>query len=171
MNSFDTSLIRRTCKKIAKLGDKLAEADTQIDWISFRSILQGLYTNDTPRGGRPNADEVVMVKLLALQQWFGLSDEELERQANDRISFQRFLGYPDPVPDSTTVWLFRERLAETGKDREVWAKLQRQLDAKGLGEGKEAARDASLIKADTGQSSGSLAEAPRRRGGVGMGCG
>ena len=58
---------------------------------------------------------------------------ELERQACDRISFQRFLGYPDPVPDSTTIWLFRERLVETGRDLEVWGELQRQLDAKGLG--------------------------------------
>jgi len=153
MNSFDTYLLRRIYKKIAKLGDKLAEADAQIDWTTFRPIIKDLYRNDTERGGRPNADEVVMVKLLVLQQWFGLSDEELERQANDRISFQRFLGYPDPVPDSTTIWLFRERLAETGKDMEVWDELQRQLDAKGLGEGKEAAQDASMITADPGQSS------------------
>ena len=120
MNSFDTYLLRRIYKKIAKLGDKLAEADAQIDWTTFRPIAQGLYTNDTERGGRPNADEVVMVKLLELQQWYGLSDEETEKQACDRISFQRFLGYPDPVPDSTTIWLFRERLAETGRDLEVW---------------------------------------------------
>jgi IS5 family transposase len=78
---------------------------------------------------------------------------ELEKQAYDRISFQRFLGYPDPVPDSTTIWLFRERLAETGKDMEVWDELQRQLDEKGLGEGREAAQDASMITADPGSAS------------------
>ena len=37
---------------------------------------------------------------------------------------------------------------------EVWDELQRQLDAKGLGEGKETAQDASLITADPGQNSG-----------------
>ena len=37
------------------------------------------------------------------------------------------------MPDSTTIWLFRERLAETGRDLEVWGELQRRLDAKGLG--------------------------------------
>jgi IS5 family transposase len=73
------------------------------------------------------------------QQWFGLREEELERQATDRISFQRFFRYLDPVPDSTTNWLFWERRAETGKDRLIWVELQRQLDVKGLGEGKEAA--------------------------------
>jgi len=50
----------------------------------------------------------------------------------DRISFRRFMWYPESIPDATTVWLFRERLAEKGKDREVWAELQRQLDEKGL---------------------------------------
>jgi IS5 family transposase len=73
-----------------------------------------------------------MVKLLVLQQWYGLSDPELERQATGRISFRRFLGYPDRVPDSTTMWLFRERLADKGRDKAVWEELQRQLDEKGL---------------------------------------
>jgi len=72
------------------------------------------------------------VKLLVLQGWYGLSDPELERQATDRISFRRFLGFPGAIPDSTTAWLFRERLVETGRDRLVWEKLQRQLDEKGL---------------------------------------
>ena len=40
-----------------------------------------------------------MVKLLVPQQWYGLSDPELERQVADRISFQRFLGYPEVLPD------------------------------------------------------------------------
>jgi len=75
---------------------------------------------------------MMMVKLLALQSWYGISDEEMECQSVDRLSFRRFFGYPDKVPDGNTIWLFRERLAETGKDRLVWAELQRQLDSKGL---------------------------------------
>ena len=56
----------------------------------------------------------------------------LDRQATDRISFRRFLGYPRSISDSTTVWLLRKRLAETGRDRLLWAELQRVLDEKGL---------------------------------------
>jgi len=93
-----------------------------------------------------------MVKLLVLQQWYGLSDPELERQAADRLSFRRFLGFPERVPDSTTVWLFRERLADTGKDREVWAELQRQLDEKGLSVKKGVVQDASFITSDPGHA-------------------
>lgn len=93
-----------------------------------------------------------MVKMLVLQAWYGLSDPELERQATDRISFRRFLGYPESIPDSTTVWLFRERLAETGRDRLLWAELQRQLDEKGLKVKKGVAQDASFITSDPGHA-------------------
>ena len=48
------------------------------------------YTKDALRGGRLNTDEVVMVKLLVIQRWYGLSDAEPERQVDDRLSFQKF---------------------------------------------------------------------------------
>lgn len=60
----------------------------------------------------PNIDVVLMIKLLVLQSMYGLSDPELERQANDKISFLTFLGFPEKVPDQTTVWYFRERLSK-----------------------------------------------------------
>ena len=56
-----------------KLGDRLAEADGRLDWGAFRSIVAGIFCNGSEYGGRPNVDEVVMVKLLVLQQWIGRS--------------------------------------------------------------------------------------------------
>lgn len=95
---------------------------------------------------------VLMVKLLVLQAWYGLSDPELERQVNDRISFRHFLGYPKKAPDYSTVWQFRERLAETGRDKLVWAELQRQLDVKGLTIRKGVVQYASFITSDPGHA-------------------
>ena len=163
MDTFDSYLLRRLYRDIEKLGDRLAEVEPLIDWEAFRPILAGLFDNKGPQGGRPNVDEVVMVKLLVLQGWYGLSDQELERQAADRISFRRFLGYPESIPDATTVWLFRERLADMGKDREVWAELQRQLDETGLRVRKGVAQDASFITADPGASSKPRGEEARTR--------
>jgi len=82
------------------------------------------------KGGRPEIGEVVMIKILVLQQWYGLSDPEIERKIADRISFCKFLGFPESIPDYSTVW--RERLIEIGRDKETWKELQRQLKAKGL---------------------------------------
>ena len=114
------------------LGDRLARVEGLIGWEASRPTVTGLYEDRGPGGGRPNIDEDVMVKLLVLQRWYGLSDPELEGQVADRVSFQRFLGYPGSPPDCSTVWQFRERLAKTGEDEEAWAELQRQLDERGL---------------------------------------
>jgi Transposase domain (DUF772). len=46
--------------------------------VVFRPILSNLYDNRTEKGGRPNVDEVVMLKVLVLQNWYNLSDPEME---------------------------------------------------------------------------------------------
>lgn len=43
----------------------------------------------------------MMVKLLVLQAWHGLSDPELERQVSDRISFMKYSGIP--IKQSPTI--------------------------------------------------------------------
>ncbi|NRB06905.1 MAG: transposase, partial [Richelia sp.] len=46
--------------------------------------------NDKPRknnAGRKPIDAIVMFKMLVLQQLYNISDEELEYQVNDRLSF------------------------------------------------------------------------------------
>jgi IS5 family transposase len=93
-----------------------------------------------------------MIRLLVLQQWYGLSDPELERQATDRISFRHFLGYPEMIPDRSTIWLFRERLAQTGKDTVIWEEFQRQLETQGLTIQRGVIQDATFITADPGHA-------------------
>ena len=68
MDSLKAFFLRETHKETQKLGDRLATIEPLIDWEAFRSILKGLYDNKSPKGGRPNVDPVVMVKLLVLQQ-------------------------------------------------------------------------------------------------------
>jgi len=152
MSTFRIFMLKKAYENVRKNGDKLAEVEALMDWEAFRPIIAPMFNNKTSWGGRPNVDEAVMVKLLVLQQWYGLSDPELERQVDDRLSFQRFLGYPEKAPDYSTVWQFRERLAETGKERLVWAELQRQLDEKGLKVKKGVVQDASFITSDPGHA-------------------
>ncbi|MYM85541.1 IS5/IS1182 family transposase, partial [Duganella sp. FT50W] len=58
------------------------------------------------RGGRPPFPTEVMVRILLIQQLFNLSDEQMEFQLLDRLSFQRFAGLRDSsqIPDRTTIW-------------------------------------------------------------------
>jgi Transposase domain (DUF772) len=52
---------------------------------------------------------MVMFRMLVLQSLYNLSDEQVEYQVRDRLSFTRFLGLgiEDGIPDGTTLWLFR----------------------------------------------------------------
>jgi IS5 family transposase len=150
MKSFEKYFMKKNYARVEQLGDKLAEIDLLIDWELFRPIIRKMYDNHTERGERPNNDGIVMIKMLVLQSWYGLSDPELERQANDRISFQKFLGFPEIIPDRSTVWAFRERLKETGKDQKIWEELQGQIDSKGLKVKEGIVQDAAFITADPG---------------------
>ncbi len=64
---------------------------------------------------RPN-DGVLIFKVLVLQSLYGLSDDQTEYQIKDRLSFMRFLGLHlcHSVPDTKTIWLYRERLKKDG---------------------------------------------------------
>ena len=150
MDSFATWILRGLNAKQGK--SRLSQISDLIDWTPIRCILEEMYDNKSERGGRPNCDVILMFKILILQQWYGLSDLEVERQMSDRISFMAFLGFPDPFPDSRTIWLFKERIAETGKREVVWAELQRQLDAMGLHVKRGTIQDATFIEADPGPS-------------------
>ena len=80
MNSFTSLGLRETYRKVEQLGDKLSEITKLIDWEAFRPQLEDMYNNKTEKGGRPNFDVILMLKVLLLQQWYSLSDMEAEKQ-------------------------------------------------------------------------------------------
>jgi len=50
----------------------------------------------------------------------------------EQVSSLRTPGCPDKIPDNSTIWLFRERMSESGVDTLVWQAFQMQLDLTGL---------------------------------------
>lgn len=99
--------------KLSALGDPLEKLNAGIDFNIFRDLLEaGLTKPVKGKGGRPPYDYVLMFKILILQRYYNLSDDQTEYQINDRMSFMRFLNLTiaDDIPDSKTVWLFREQL-------------------------------------------------------------
>jgi len=98
-------------------GDPLERLSRVVDFEIFREDLErALKRSERRRGGRPPMDAVMMFKVLVLQALWGLSDEQLEYQVRDRLSFMRFLGLDlsGRVPDYSTVWRFREALVQAG---------------------------------------------------------
>ena len=131
--------------------DTLAKLEPMVDWNSLGSMVLDLFRNNTEKGGRPNFDEITMIKTLFIQELYGLSDEATERELYDRISFRHFLHYPEKMPDARTIWLFRERLSSSGMDRKIWEAIWKQFDDRGIRIEKGLIQDASYIESDHGK--------------------
>lgn len=149
---IDFSLLQEYENKVQPRGDKLLSLAKLVNWDAFQKFGNDLYKNKSEKGGRPNINIIIMIKLLILQQLYGLSDPQLELQVADRISFRVFLGTTEVIPDYTTVWLFRERLIKTGKLEAIWEEFLNQLRAKGYEVKKGVIQDATFITADPGHA-------------------
>jgi len=149
--SFNQFVLREQYKKMKGLGDRLQHMKESIDWKPFIPIVKSVFHDGEIQGGRPHTDEILVVRMMTLQSWYGMSDEDLEYQIHDRLSFRNYLGFPEVIPDFTTIWKIRERLVTSGKDKLIWDELQRQLDAKGYRIEKGVIQDATFIEADLGK--------------------
>jgi len=121
--------------KLSKLGDPLERLNKGIDFEMFRELLEvRLSKLSKAPGGRPPYDYVLMFKILILQRYYNLSDEQIEFQINDRLSFMRFLDLTisDDIPDSRTVWHFREKLTDLCLVEELFELFLEKLNALGL---------------------------------------
>ena len=127
-------------KRLAALsakGDPLEAIDRLVPWETFRADIEAVVlTPEEMRkssAGRKPLDAVVMFRMLVLQALNNLSDEQAEYQVRDRLSFTRFLrlGIEDSIPDATTLWLFREKLAKAGLIERLFDRFDQHLAAKG----------------------------------------
>lgn len=121
--------------KLSQLGDPLERLSNGVDFEIFRTLLKdGLTSLSEDKGGRPPYDYVLMFKIVILQRYYNLSDEQVEYQINDRMSFMRFLDLTiaDDVPDSRTVWNFREQLTDLEIIEPLFALFLKELETLGL---------------------------------------
>lgn len=152
--NFNQFILKEQYLKVRGLGDRLVLIKEQINWEPFRSLIASVFYDNKDIGGRPHTDELIVVRAMLLQNLYGLSDEELEFQCNDRLSFHNFLGFPEKVSDFTTIWKIRERLIEEGVEPKIWKELQRQLDQKGYTIKNGVMQDAAFIEAEFGRKWG-----------------
>jgi IS5 family transposase len=121
--------------KLTSLGDPLVELKRMIDWEAFRGDIEKAREKErkSAAGAKP-IDAVLMFKILVLQQLNNLSDDRIEYQIRDRLSFMRFLGLnlEDRVPDAKTVWAFRELLKQRELGQVLFKRFDEQLAARGL---------------------------------------
>lgn len=115
---------------LKQFNDSLSRLNELIPWEEFRPTLEQIHQKERKsNAGRKPLDVILMFKLLVLQMLFNISDEQLEYQVNDRLSFMDFLGFTlaDKVPDRTTVWMFRQRLTELGLVEVLFEQFEQYL--------------------------------------------
>ena len=136
-------------------GDPLVALNRYINFESFRADLTKSLSRaeHTGQGGRPSWDAVLIFKVLVLQRLYNLSDEQTEFQTRDRLSFHRFLGLGlgDVVPDSRTLWLYREAWMKAGLFEELFKSFNQLLSSQGV-----IARTGSVVDA-------TFVEVPKQR--------
>lgn len=118
--------------QLSKIGDPLEVLNEKIDWSSFDDILNQARIRDVAQrgvhssAGRKPFNLQIMLKIFILQSLYQLSDDQMEYQIKDRLSFMRFLdlGLNGTVPDAKTIWNYREMFIRT----EIWEKIFKKFD-------------------------------------------
>ena len=118
-------------------GDPLEAISKLMPWEMFRADIEAVVltaeASKKSKAGRKPIDALVLLRMLVLQSLYNLSDDQIEYQVRDRLSFTRFLGLgiEDGIPDGTTLWLFREKLAKAGLIDKLFERFGQHLEAKG----------------------------------------
>ena len=137
----DGSLARRRGRR----RDVLAEISRLVDWRPFERVLAGIHDAAKGEAAYP---PLTMFKVVLLQRWYGLSDPGMEEALFDRISFLSFVGFSadDETPDHTTIWRFRQKLAQDGLIERLFAELSGQLESRGVTIKQGTLIDASIVQ-------------------------
>lgn len=130
-------------------ADPLVQLAKAIPWEQFRPLIEQIHTQQRKStAGRPPWDAVLIMKALVLSTLYNLSDDQLEYQIRDRLSFMRFLGLQleDKVPDAKTLWRYREELTKRGVMQELFGRFENYLQRQGYQARKGQIVDASIVR-------------------------
>jgi len=95
----------------------LSHLDSEVNFEElWQEKLLATYKGGAELGPPPYAPEMVL-KMLFLSFLFKISEREVERIANDSISFKHFLGLGliDKAPDHSTLTKFKNRILQYGE--------------------------------------------------------
>lgn len=124
-----------------------SQINTIIDWKEISQLIDKDYSKGKSATGNPSYDGVLLFKMLLLQNWYGLSDYEVEDRINDSLSFSYFCGLTieQTSPDHSTLSRFRTALTKTGTFEKLFKSINSQLESHQIIVKKGAIVDASVI--------------------------
>src|SRR5262245_10026292 len=133
-------------EKLVPADHYLRQLKAAVDFNSLRPLVAECYSSDLGRGA---IDPVRLLKLLLLQFHYGLSDDDVIRQAQVNVAFRFFLDLPleAALPEPSLLSQFRTRLGQERFTR-VFHEILRQAREKGLVKDRLRLKDATHVLAN-----------------------
>jgi len=136
-----------------------------IPWQVLLSQIEPHYPKSGRRGRQPMVLEN-MFRIYCMQNWFNLSDRQMEDALYEIESMRRFAGFSgviDALPDETTILNFRHLLEKHELTAILLEAINAQLKARGLLISKGTMVDATLIHAPSSTKNREQARDPEMR--------
>jgi transposase, IS5 family len=132
----------------------LAEMEAVVPWPALLGVVEPHYPRTGGRGRRP-VGLAAMLRIYFLQQWFALSDRQMEDALYDIESLRRFAGFSNltaALPDETVlakagILNFRHLLERHDLPRHLLEAVNGLLKARGLLVSQGTMVDATIIHA------------------------
>lgn len=145
------SFLSIALKKKLRCERFLNEMEKVVPWGKLIGIIEPQYykMKDKPQG-RKKTELELLLRIYFLQQWYNLSDPEMEDSIYDRNSFQKFLGIDilgQSVPDETTILNFRHFLEGNKLNEKMFNKVNEILNNRGLIMRSGTIVDATIVQA------------------------
>lgn len=141
--------VEERIEKIQQYNSPLLRMADYIDFEFFRKELDCYFRKgkDFSKGGRPPYDYIMMFKILIIQHFYNISDDQTEFCINDRFSFMQFLNLQlgQRIPDAKTIWHFKNELSREDMINKLFNKLHKQLLKDGIIVSKGSIVDASFV--------------------------
>lgn len=112
--------------RLANRKHFLKDIEILIDWKRIRAILAKVEIRRQSVAGRDAFSAEVMFRIMLIQQWYQLSDYQMEEQLffNNMFLWFCHLSMENPVPDHSTICRWRERFSR----KDVYSKLLREIN-------------------------------------------
>lgn len=139
-------------EKLIPKSHLLRKVDRVLDLSFVRKLTEELYCH---HNGRPSIDPELFMRMLLIGYFYGIeSDRRLCEEITFNMAYRWFckLSLEDDIPDHSSMTRIRDRFGEQ-VFKEIFKKVVKLCEDKGLIKSGKAIVDASLVKADAALNS------------------
>ena len=139
-----SNTVKRTRKR-----EFLDAMELVVPWVELVSLIEPYAPDSGRRGQQPFAVQT-MLRIHFMQQWFKLSDPQMEEALHDVPAFRDFAGlshWDEHIPSESSILRFRHLLERHKLADQILATVNALLQAKGLQLKAGTVVDATLIAA------------------------